>query len=183
MWGQRGEGVGWWVGKRDPETPEARRSEGRRLVLRPRPDPPPTWTRLRPPCPPRRLAGSLGTSSCAPPPVFYSFVSTHCPDVLITEGLGTLSRCDLSGDTSDGVAAKHGRHSDQQAARLLASRSQLYLAGPLDVDAAPKCVLYVIILAFSSEPPPLLLNLFLVCVCVWWAAISGSQVWNSWVKR
>lgn len=98
--------------------------------------------------------------------MFYSFVSTHCPDVLITEGLGTLSRCDLSDDTSDGAAAKHGRHSNQQAARLVASRSQLYLAGPLDVDATPKCVLYVIILTFTSERPPPLLNLFLVCVCV-----------------
>lgn len=51
-------------------------------------------------CPPQRLACSLGTwiqlrpASLVPP-----FVSAYCPDVPVTEALGTLSCCAQSGDT------------------------------------------------------------------------------------
>lgn len=102
-------------------------------------------------CPPQRLACSLGTwiqlrpASLVPP-----FVSAYCPDVPVTEALGTLSCCAQSGDTWS-PSTHGGRPWAGSAPSVLPSSAPVVVVG-----VAPTFFFHVVTLAFSSDP---LLNL------------------------
>lgn len=130
-------------------------------------------------CPPQRLACSLGTwiqlrpASLVPP-----FVSAYCPDVPVTEALGTLSCCAQSGDTWS-PSTHGGRPWAGSAPSVLPSSAPVVVVG-----VAPTFFFHVVTLAFSSDPllnlPTPFKSLFVCLLWVWGGAIS--LVWSADVE-
>lgn len=126
-------------------------------------------------CPPQRLACSLGTwiqlrpASLVPP-----FVSAYCPDVPVTEALGTLSCCAQSGDTWS-PSTHGGRPWAGSAPSVLPSSAPVVVVG-----VAPTFFFHVVTLAFSSDPllnlPTPFKSLFVCLLWVWGGGYFFSLV-------